>query len=412
MPAVVSTTPSDLGVLSDSLTNAASNYASWMGQSKRNAYNDAQARTEMQQYQGNQGLASYFDQQLANDQLTDAQRRDLNVAKALALSNRYTATPKTHNNFGQGYDQVFGDMTHMSAPEKHGQDLLISDKLQSEIGQNNASAYSSYQSANNAGRTSAMKNAEAMGLVPGTPEYNEFIRGNSSGVTVNTTVGGAPPYKIPTGMMLVDPNDPGLGVKPIPGSGTATATEGAKTALVVGAKKQIPQIRAMLFDENGDYQISPVLTMQAGKLMGFDGMPWTEGRNLNRLMKDVVEAKLRAESGAAVPEDEVVRISERFMPSAADTGVQVRDKMDKLESFMDLSLMSIYDGNVPQWVSDSIESSGGTSPTGPSSAVNEQGTVPRITSDAEYEDDTIVPPGTYFIGPDGVKRLKPEKGGG
>jgi hypothetical protein len=35
-------------------------------------------------------------------------------------------------------------------------------------------------------RTSAMKNAEAQGLVPGTPEYNAFIDKSSSGITVNT----------------------------------------------------------------------------------------------------------------------------------------------------------------------------------------------------------------------------------
>ena len=35
-------------------------------------------------------------------------------------------------------------------------------------------------------RTSAMKNAEAQGLVPGTAEYNAFIDKSSSGITVNT----------------------------------------------------------------------------------------------------------------------------------------------------------------------------------------------------------------------------------
>jgi NAD(P)H-dependent FMN reductase len=35
-------------------------------------------------------------------------------------------------------------------------------------------------------RTSAMKNAEAQGLVPGSPEYNAFIAKSGSGVTINT----------------------------------------------------------------------------------------------------------------------------------------------------------------------------------------------------------------------------------
>ena len=59
--------------------------------------------------------------------------------------------------------------------------------------------------------TSAMQNAEAMGLKPGTPQYNQYMRNAGGGVKVYT--GGAD--YIPS----TDPNAPPGAVEPRPGSG-------------------------------------------------------------------------------------------------------------------------------------------------------------------------------------------------
>lgn len=62
--------------------------------------------------------------------------------------------------------------------------------------------------------TSAMQNLAAMGLQPGTPEYESMMRDYmvKPRSTVNVNTGAALPYKLPADHMLVDPSDPSKGV--------------------------------------------------------------------------------------------------------------------------------------------------------------------------------------------------------
>lgn len=62
--------------------------------------------------------------------------------------------------------------------------------------------------------------------------------------------------------------------------------------------------------------------------------PFTEGRKVSTLILDAVEAKLRAESGAAVPETEVKRIAKRYIPSPFDDDNTIVIKVNNLESFL------------------------------------------------------------------------------
>jgi hypothetical protein len=63
--------------------------------------------------------------------------------------------------------------------------------------------------------------------------------------------------------------------------------------------------------------------------------PFTEGREANTYLLDSIEAKLRAESGAAVPETEVSRAGKRFRPSPLDSDKGVKIKADLLADFLE-----------------------------------------------------------------------------
>ena len=65
------------------------------------------------------------------------------------------------------------------------------------------------------------------------------------------------------------------------------------------------------------------------------GTPFTEGRTANVLLKDATEAKLRAESGAAVPDSEVKRAAERFRPDIIDSRETIKVKVDLLGDFLE-----------------------------------------------------------------------------
>ena len=106
--------------------------------------------------------------------------------------------------------------------------------------------------------------------------------------------------------------------KPIP------AEASAKKAAIDQGISLIPDIRALLFDENGDFRESavvdtPFVSTNPAK------------RELTPKILSAVEAVLRAESGAAVPEEEVRRAAQRYMPSPLDPDDVAKQKIDLLE---------------------------------------------------------------------------------
>lgn len=115
------------------------------------------------------------------------------------------------------------------------------------------------------------------------------------------------------------------GVTPKPAAFTPEAA--AKAQLVEQGLTYIPKIREGLYDANGKIDRSTILAIGLRT-------PFTKGRELSTYILDAVEAKLRAESGAAVPEPEVKRAAKRFVPQAADSDSTIKIKIDNLEKFL------------------------------------------------------------------------------
>ena len=181
----------------------------------------------------------------------------------------------------------------------------------------------------------AVKNAIALGLQPGTDEFNQFVREQVLKPVSQVNIG---QVKAPSGFMFKDPNDPRSGVVPIPGGpvGRKTPEQAAKVSLLTTAKEILPQVRNALVSEDpetGEKSVDRALVATMST-----NAPFTQGRLARTRLLDAVEAKLRAESGAAVPQQEVVRAAQRFIPNPLDSDESVIDKMDRLETFLDTSL--------------------------------------------------------------------------
>lgn len=106
-----------------------------------------------------------------------------------------------------------------------------------------------------------------------------------------------------------------------------TPESAAKAQMIEQAVSYIPLIRAGIFKPDGAVDRTNVANMNAGTL-------FTQGRELRTYILDAVEAKLRAESGAAVPEPEVKRAAKRFFPSTGDKDSQITIKLNNLESYL------------------------------------------------------------------------------
>jgi hypothetical protein len=75
-----------------------------------------------------------------------------------------------------------------------------------------------------------------------------------------------------------------------------------------------------------------------------DGLPGdTRARNVYAWVTDVINAKLRGETGAAANPDEVKSIRARFMPGIGDTEDSAFEKLSQLRRFIDMTIQEMND---------------------------------------------------------------------
>ena len=117
-----------------------------------------------------------------------------------------------------------------------------------------------------------------------------------------------------------------------------TPENAAKASLVVKALADVKQLKKILVDKDGDANNALIGAMRGIRIpfVGATGaLPIPEARRARSLLENAVNAQLRAESGAAVPESEVERAFFRFAPQATDTGKTALAKLTSLEELLE-----------------------------------------------------------------------------
>ena len=205
------------------------------------------------------------------------------------------------------------------------------------------------------GKSTIMENVEAMGYTPGTPDYQAKVAelAAKSGTNIDIENTANPARKIPTGYMEEYDNGQFKGIVPIPGYTTQTPEQAAKVALITTGQQNMKNAREILMNPDGSVNWLTLGSMNIGNMVGLSGIPGMgEGRRLYSQLYNAIEAKLRAESGAAVPDSEVVRMAKRLVPNIADSALGVEEKMAGIDMFLGSTLAQIYGGqdNIPNWV--------------------------------------------------------------
>ena len=173
--------------------------------------------------------------------------------------------------------------------------------------------------------------AKELGRFPKPPEMagqaamSQPATGGQPGAGYPT--GGQPGAGYPTGTRQVD-------MKPIP------VEQSAKMAMIDNAITSHAQVRDALTTPTG-FDRATIAAMNAN-------IPFTEGRALRQQMKDAIEARLRAESGAAVPDTEVERAMDRFMPSSLDSNSSIQSKFDRFETWLKDTAWMTREGRAPR----------------------------------------------------------------
>lgn len=112
----------------------------------------------------------------------------------------------------------------------------------------------------------------------------------------------------------------------------------AKVGMVNQGYTLVDEVRNKIFDENGN--------LNSGYLAQ-SHIPWSEAAKTRQQMKASIEAALRIASGAAVPESEVNRYSDMYIPSWYDKPDVARDKLDRLQGFYRDTLKRSKTGGMP-----------------------------------------------------------------
>lgn len=135
--------------------------------------------------------------------------------------------------------------------------------------------------------------------------------------------------------------------------------QAAKLSMMTQGIQDAERFKNMIIKSDGT--IDRKLIGQTNPLGGVTGpVPFTKGTEAYSYIYNAIESKLRAESGAAVPETEVTRMARRFVPSYSDTDAAIKSKMQRLEDYLGNSL-DIVDpsGQLKAGAKKGIVSSGG-----------------------------------------------------
>lgn len=118
-----------------------------------------------------------------------------------------------------------------------------------------------------------------------------------------------------------------------------TPENAAKISLVNRGLENIKAATKLFFDKKGDFLES--IAIGAGAETGITAPIGTgiqafsaDARKARALILNATNAQLRAESGAAVPSEEVLRAAERFIPTALDNAETARLKLGELEKLL------------------------------------------------------------------------------
>ncbi len=126
----------------------------------------------------------------------------------------------------------------------------------------------------------------------------------------------------------------------IPGgpAGKLSAESTSKVALAKQGNKDVGRFRKLIFDKKREINRG-VLTLLSSPVI-----PPGKGRLAYSLVYNAMNARLRLESGAAVPETEVARAVKAFLPKPLDTKETIESKVNRMEEFFNIFEETIKEG--------------------------------------------------------------------
>lgn len=169
--------------------------------------------------------------------------------------------------------------------------------------------------------TSVMQNARALGLQPGTKAYDDYVRDVTLKPSTQVNIGRLSP------------------------------SEAGKGGMYEQARKDSSLVKDYFLDEKGEPNFKNIALATELPFVGV--IPKSPGGAAHNAMDGIIQAFLRAETGAAATPSEVKNIKSRYMPSVTDSADLVKKKINSLIQRLDATKKMYdpegrYDQNVPR----------------------------------------------------------------
>ena len=150
--------------------------------------------------------------------------------------------------------------------------------------------------------------------------------------------------KAPTGYRFEDPQDPTSPLTAIAGGPAEklSAEAAGKTALVEQGLRDTVRFEKLIFDKKGNLNRGIVTLLNSPYIP-----PSGKARRAYSAIFNAINARLRLESGAAVPEPEVVRAMKAFLPAPLDDKKTAKFKVDRMKEFFDIFQETLGTGRSP-----------------------------------------------------------------
>ena len=120
---------------------------------------------------------------------------------------------------------------------------------------------------------------------------------------------------------------------------TVTPTEAVRIESIRQGLRIIRDVRKRFIRPDGSIDRTLVATT-------FFSLPGTEGRQRGQELANALEAKLRADSGAAVKDSEIKRLMKTFLPDPLDSNEGIVSKFDRMDEFLSGALDVLSEGRV------------------------------------------------------------------
>ena len=151
----------------------------------------------------------------------------------------------------------------------------------------------------------------------------------------------------------------GVAVTPSKNNAAMNPGQAAQVAMMEQGSKNIDDFSAKIFVPTGDpsapVRLNKSLLANVNLPLGSIG---GEARESRTAIRNAIEARLRLESGAAVPETEVDRALDRFMPKPWDSVESAQYKLGQLKQFFGSAISMTKAGNAASPMASDQPSSG------------------------------------------------------